>query len=255
MKKKLLIGFTLMVLLLMTGCQQKLSLNFYSKERWKIKAEVDFDADVFQDLGSAAGSIIGDSFNFNVPGGIFNPEIYLRPIMTYLKKNLRNYGIDFNWKYNRKVLKYDMAGDSYRIFRESQMITDLGDGTYRLDINYKELTEDVGSEFDSMMDIAEDLFVDNIVEISVGKIYECNADKIIGSKAIWYNPQHIYIVFRPGSGGAILKLLLWVIGIVLALVVLFAISKGLRRKTCHSCGRKVKLSAVECPHCGAYFGD
>lgn len=267
MKKKLFIGSTLILLLLLTGCQQKLSLNFYPNEKWKLKAEVDLNAGVLQDLGSAAGSFLSDAFNFNISGESFNPEKYLRPVMSLMAKFLRSYGVDFNWKYDRKLLKYDMAGDSLKLFKESQLITDLGDGTYRLDVDLKEMIYEVenklgsefgyefGTEFDSVLDLAGNLFVENIVEISVGKIYETNADKIVGSKAIWYNPEHIYIVYRPGYGTGILKLLLWVIGIVLALIVLIVIFKGLRRKTCPSCGSRVKLSAVACPNCGTNFGD
>lgn len=255
MKKKGIIGVCLVLLLILTGCEQRLELKFLSNEKWKIKAEVDFNAGVVKDLGSVAGSLFGDALNTNIPSGLFNVEIYLRPMMTLMTKTLRRYGVEFDWSYNKEKLKYDMDSNSYQLLKEAQLITDLGNGTYRLVIENKGLSSEFGSEFDSILNLANEYLFDNVVEVSVGEIYESNADKVVGSKATWYNPQQIYIVFRPGSSTGILNVLLWVIGIVLALVLLFTIVKGLRRKTCYSCGSKVKLSAAECPNCGSYFGD
>ncbi|MEA4930973.1 MAG: hypothetical protein VB026_05305 [Anaerolineaceae bacterium] len=255
MKKYFFSIFCLFFLLVLTGCEQNLSLNFYSEENWKLKAEADFDAGVIHDLGSAAGDLFGDAFDTNIPDSLFNPEIYLDPIMTFVSKSARNYGVNFDWRYDRKKLKYSMSGESYRLFQETGIITDLGDGTYRLLINYNDSFSNFGSEFNSIMNQANTYFVDNIVEISAGEIIESNADKVNGSKATWYNPEEIYLVYRPGSSAIYLKIFLWVFGIALAILILILIIKSAKQKTCPSCGNRVKASVLECPNCGTYLGN
>lgn len=256
MKKKLILVFSLIVILFLTGCSQKSQFSFYSGEKWKLSGKVDFDADVFQDLGSVIGSISGQTTGFEIPGSAFNPEIYLRPIMTSLVKQLRSQGIEMKWKYNRKLLTYNLSGKSYSALEQAGLITDLGDGTYRFEISRQDFVSPLGSGFDSMVEMFNDAYSDNVVEISVGKIYQSNADKIVGSKAIWYNPKSISITYKPGSGtGGILIILLILLAIALVVFLVMKLFRGQKKVTCYACGKRVNASYTECPKCGSYLDN
>ncbi len=247
MRKKVIVLLSILSLLLLVGCEQTMKFKFYSGEKWKADAIVDFNADIFQGVGSFAGSL----FDGSIPSGLFNPEIYLDPMMTIAKKAFRSAGVDFDWSYDRQKLKYHLSGESYRLLEQIGVITNLGGGTYQFVIDYDDIPFEIAGEYQPTLDQITDLLVDHVVEISVGKIYESNADKVSGSKAIWYNPDRIYLVFKPGSGGGFLKLLLWLVGIVLVIFLLSFIIKKTSRRTCYSCGAKVRKSYSECPSCGS----
>lgn len=256
MKKMLYISVVFILLLCLTGCEQKVNISFLRDENWRLKASADFDAGLAKDVGSIAGSLVGDLTSSDIPSGLFNPELYISPAMNMMKNALRSQGVDFDWKYDKEKLTYEMSATSFDFFQEAGMLHDLGNNQYQLTINSQDAMSLLDPEFQEMLTIMSQIYGNNEVQISAGEILRSNADEQTNTKAIWYNPLNVDVVFIPGSS---INSGIWVlvlVGLILLGIIIFVIRKGSKKNTCPSCGGKVRKNVVDCPHCGSYIdGD
>lgn len=244
----------LIFLFFLSGCEQKTNVNFSRDEKWSWKSSVDFDAGLFKDVGSIAGSLVDEFTGVEIPNGLFNVELYINPMMNMLKNTLRSEGVKFDWNYNKEKLTYEISGTNYDFLERAGLITIVGGNQYRLAISSDDMLSMLGPEYQQMITQMNQVFGNNEFQIVAGEIIDSNANEQTRTKATWYNPTNIEVVFVPGSSSNAGPLFLLLIGIVLIVLIFFLLGKNLGKSTCPSCGGKVSRKAVDCPHCGSYLG-
>jgi hypothetical protein len=244
----------LIFLFFLSGCEQKTNVNFSSDEKWSWKSSVDFDAGLFKDVGSIAGSLLEEFTGSGIPSGLFNVELYLNPMMNMLKNTLRSEGVNFDWNYDKEKLTYEISGTNYDFLERAGLITIVGGNQYRLAVNSDDLLSMLDPEYQQMITQMNQVFGNNEFQIVAGEIIDSNANEQTRTKATWYNPTNIEVVFVPGSSSNAGPLFLLLIGIVLIVLIFFLLGKNLGKSTCPSCGGKVSRKTVDCPHCGSYLG-
>jgi len=244
----------LVSLVFLSGCEQKTNVNFSRDEQWTWKSSVDFDAGLAKDVGSIAGSLMEEFTGSEIPGAIFNVELYLNPLMNMLKNTLRSEGVKFDWNYDKEKLTYEMSGTNYDFLERAGFLTTGENNQYRLIVNSDQMLSMLDPEYQQVLTQMNQVFGNNEVQIVAGEIIQSNANEQTRTKATWYNPSNIEVVFVPGSSINAGPLLLLLIGIVLIVLIVLLLGKNSGKSTCPSCGGKVRRKAVDCPHCGTYLG-
>lgn len=253
--KKWFYSIVLLVsLVFLCGCEQKTNVNFSRNEQWTWKTSIDFDAGLVRDVGSIAGSLMGEFVGSEIPSGLFNVELYLNPIMNMMKNTLRSQGVKFDWDYNGEKLTYEMSGKTYDFLERNGFITAAGSNQYRLTVSSEDMITILDPEYQQMLMQLNEVFGNNEVQIIAGEIIQSNADVQTKTKATWYNPNNINVVFIPGSSMNAGLLLILLIGIVLIFILTLLLGKKSGKSTCPYCGAKVRRKATDCPHCGSYLG-
>lgn len=254
MRKWFFLVVLLVFLVFLSGCEQKTNVNFSRDEEWTWKSSVDFDAGLAKDVGSIAGSLVDEFTGVEIPNGLFNVELYINPIMNMLKNTLRSEGVKFDWNYDKEKLTYEMAGANFDFLERAGFLTQIGSDQYRLTVNSDEMLSMLDPEYQQMITQMNQLFGNNEVQIVAGEIIQSNANEQTKTKAIWYNPSNIEVVFVPGSSINAGPLLLVLIAIVVIVLIVLLLGKNSGKSTCPSCGGKVRRKAVDCPHCGSFLG-
>lgn len=244
----------LIFLFFLSGCEQKTNVNFSRDEKWSWKSSVDFDAGLFKDVGSIAGSLVDEFTGVEIPNGLFNVELYINPMMNMLKNTLRSEGVKFDWNYNKEKLTYEISGTNYDFLERAGLITIVGGNQYRLAISSDDMLSMLGPEYQQMITEMNQVFGNNEFQIVAGEIIDSNANEQTRTKATWYNPTNIEVVFVPGSSINAGPLLLLFIGIILIGLIILVLVKNSGKSKCPYCGGKVRRKAVDCPHCGSYLG-
>jgi hypothetical protein len=244
-KKRALLGL-LVLLFLLTGCDQKITVSFPREQQWSIKTVADFKDDVIEGIGETAGSMFG----VPISGKLFDTETLLQPVMSMMDSAFAQQGIDFTWSYAADKLQYRISGDTFGQLGATDAgsfasLTQVGDNTYRLMLDYSAL----GEEF---MMISGYLY-NTTITINAGKIIQSNADKQTRSSATWNNPTSIDVTFQPGSSAAILPVLAGVGGVGLLALLIKLLSGAGGGVVCPSCGKKNKKGSTECHSCGAWM--
>lgn len=212
MKKKnyfTLILVFVFCLLFLTACSQKVSMSFYKNGRWRVNNEMIYSK-VITDLTGGLLSAFGLDLGSN---SLISDLTQSATALSYnMAKNLmRQQGIEMDWSQkesgNNVVVQFVLEADSYQQFNNLMSIAggsgieDLGDGSYRLRIDYQTINEQYYDLF-GLSDISPFMetmgMLNNVeLEITTGRIISSNADKIRGQTAIWYNPSYVDIIFTP----------------------------------------------------------
>ncbi len=247
--KKIFLPLFFVIGLLITGCEQTININFSSDQNFTLEAIADLDRELMKGTGEILDSL-GEDLNIDLPNALFDPEVILKPAMRLYELAFREMGMTFDWNYANNKLRYKIAGTSYSqlvgtLPSEFFSITPVDDKAYRLWIDY--------SYFGEEYMVFTTLVYDTEVTIRAGKIIDSNANKQTSTKATWYNPTNIDVTFIPGTPLRIGLILLILFGVVALITIISTISKGGTKSACPSCGRKIKRSATECPHCGAWL--
>jgi hypothetical protein len=249
MKIKWIVMISLVSLLFLAGCEQKIELKFPKEQNWTVKSTADFDRDVVKGAGEIAGSVVGSELGFSLPGSLFDPKVILPPMMRLYQQAFEQQGMDFKWSYVADKLKFEIGGTSYSQLTKGASpdylsIVPVGGGNYRLTINYASL----GEEYNTV----QGMVYETELSVTAGKIISSNADKVTGSKAIWYNPTSVEVTFKPGTSANVGMILVALVGIAAVFGIGKALSGG-GRITCPSCGAKVGKGTEECPSCGSWL--
>lgn len=280
----------LVIGIVLTGCEQKISVNFPSDQNWTIKTVADFERDFVKGIGETAGDIFGSEFNIDIPGSIFDPKVILPPAMRLLEMGFKEMGMEFDWDYANDKLAYKISGSSFSQLEgtsppEFFSIESVGNNKYKMIVDYTYF----GEEYAMISALA----YDTELTISAGRIYSSNADKQTRTKAVWNNPTKIELTFSPGAPINAVPLLIGAGGIGLLAIIIVVLKnravkmsndggydyyggggsdyggggsgddygnsgrgghRGGRGKiTCPSCGKKVKGDQGTCPSCGSWL--
>lgn len=250
MKLKRVMLISLFAFMFLAGCEQKIAIRFPSQQKWSVNTIADFDSDLVQGAGEIAGDLVGSEFGLDIPGSFFDPKVMLPPVMRMYEQAFEQQGMDFDWSYVADKLKYEVSGTSFDQLTNGtspsyMSIVPTGGGIYRLSINYLSL----GEEY-----MAVTGFVyETELTVSAGKIISSNADKVIGTKATWYNPTNIEVTFKPGSSANAGPLLLVLGGLAAIFGIVKALANSGNKIACPACGAKVKKDLEECPNCGSWL--
>lgn len=244
-KKSVLFGL-LLALLFLTGCEQKITINFPREQEWSIRTVADLKNEVIQGVGETAGNLLG----VPISGGLFDTETLLQPVMNTMQSSFEEQGIDFTWSYKADKLQYRASGKSFGQIAQTEpgsfaSLTQVGEDTYRLYIDYSALGDDY-------LMISGYLY-DSTITINAGKIINSNADKQTRTSATWENPTSIDVTFQPGSSSILLPVLAGLGGLGILALLIKLISGSGQGINCPVCGKKNKSGSTECSGCGTWL--
>ncbi len=219
----------LLILFIITGCEQVINIRFPSEENWEIESSADFDKDIAQGLGEIGGSLFESFLGSSLPNSLTDPAFLIKMTMPLYETQLEKMGVDFDWSYDNNKLKLKLSGTSFEQLTTVPIdyfsLAPIDDGVYRLTINYEYLNEYINDYLGEEFLLISSAFYNTEVSVSARKIIDSNADKETNTKATWYNPSMVDVTFIPGSPANI-NIVLFIIGLVIvAVIVILKVKK------------------------------
>jgi hypothetical protein len=240
--------------LFLSACSQKTDLYFYENESWKIDEKIQYDEGLIDMFGQAISIAIGSEFGIPMVIPNASGAMDLMGIAFNLAKTeFRKQGIEFDWRKPGDTFLINVKGDTLEKFNRFSsgmaQVDALGNGQYHLYLDVLTLSELDPSlqEYASLMNAA----FEYTFTLHAGHIFSSNADQQTGTKAIWYNPTEIDVVFSPIPPFSVG----WALGGCGVLSGMISVSVAIMRMSlvpCLNCGRRMRKGLEICPSCGMY---